>query len=669
MPTPQRIDLSATLSATAPVLPDLDPRLQFRIAKRKAGVVKPATASTGADEVAVVARVSDATAWANLSEVREPVTIGAIADNDIIVTGRLPIRRLEQVRMQPFVKSLKGGLRLAPSLWATTLETDAMPASLPTGHLANGGAGAVVGVIDYGGDFAHLNFLRSDGTTRFLSLWFQDGPTSPSSPFGYGKEFKPQDINAALQQTNPYAALGYDPADFEDPADPGSHGTHVLDIAAGNGGGTDVPGMAPNADIVFVNISQADEPTGTASVGKSFGDSVRLLEAMKYIFDRAGNRPCVINVSLGTNGGPHDGTTLVEQGIDSLLKGAPNRAVTIAASNSFEDGIHASGSVAQGAAVELQWQLVRDTVTDLEMEVWYPKADRFTVELIGPDGQSLATVAPGSNETLTSNGQVAVFIANRLNDPNNGDNMIGIFFAENMSAGTFRVRLHGDTVSNGAFHAWIERDNLFQSHFASANDNRCTIGSISCSKFAIAVGSYDGHKAARPISFFSSAGPTRDQRQKPEVSAPGHNVQAARSGTGSGIRLMSGTSMASPAVAGLAALVLAEAKARGLNLTIEQTRKIIVDSARKNPPAGASWDDRYGHGRINAHAAIQAVIDLAAAGPGTTPPPSPAAVGGNAPTHSVPSFVEAISAATIETDVRSPQGKSARGRAKKRPSN
>ena len=501
----------------------------------------------------------------------------------------------------------------------TAQETLASASQLPVGHLANGGAGTVVGVVDYGGDVAHKNFINGNGTTRFLSLWHQDGQTTPSSPFGYGREYTSQEINFALQQTNPYQSLNYDPADFEDPFDPGAHGTHVLDIAAGNGQGSTVAGMAPNADLIFVNISHAKDPDNEDVVGQSFGDSVRMLEALKYIFDRAGTQPCVVNISLGTNGGPHDGTTLVEQGIDSLLKAAPNRAVTISASNSFDDGIHAQGTVPQGGTSELLWE-VQTLVRDIEMEVWYEADDRITVELIGPNGMSLATVSPGVSKKIeTSNGDVAVLIANRLSDPNNNDNMIGIFLSAGMPGGTYTIRLHGDTISSGDFHSWIERDNRFQSRFALPHDNTHTIGSISCGNLTIAVGSYDAHKTSLPLSFFSSAGPTRDGREKPEVSAPGHAVRAAQSSTVTGTRLMSGTSMAAPAVAGLIALMLSEARSRDIDLTTEQIRDIIVDGARRSPPSGSAWHDRFGHGRVDASNAVQAVIDLADGGPMPAP--------------------------------------------------
>jgi len=620
MATPHQIDLSATASHPGRIPPNLDPMLQLIIARRQTGTVKPAGTDTNEDEVAVIARVSDPAAWEALSEVRTATVLGR-ADEELggfIVGGRIPVRRIESVRSQPFVLSLKASRPLKPMLAATTHETGAQPAQLPAGHQSNGGAGTVVGVIDYGCDFAHKNFRNADGTTRLLSLWDQDGPATAASPHGYGRVHSAADINLALQQANPYAALGYSPEPVN-PNSTGTHGTHVLDIAAGNGHGSGTPGMAPAADIIFVDVSHADIAfQGVPVVGQSFGDSLRLLEALVYIFDQAGTRPCVINISLGTNGGPHDGTTLVEQGIDSRLRAVPNRAVTLAASNSFTDGIHAAGTVVQGQSVDLRWELLTTPTSDVELEVWYAGTDRFTVDLVGPNGATLATVAPGAAPaTLTANGTVAALVANRLDDPNNRDNNIGIFLAADMPAGTYTVRLHGDTVTDGRYHAWIERDNDFQSQFTPPHDNTHTVGSISCGRLPLVVGSYDAHKATLPLSFFSSAGPTRDGREKPDVAAPGHEVLAAKSRTGTGTVRKSGTSMAAPAVAGLVALVFSEARARGRDLTADQLRAVVIDAARRNPPAGTTWDDRFGHGRVSATAAIQTIID------GTEPPPAP----------------------------------------------
>lgn len=617
-------DLSVAISRSQIARTSMDPRLQLELARRRVGFTKLATASTDEDEVAVLARVSDSAAWERLSEVRSPAVVGTIADGTVIVTGRIPIGRIEAVRADPTVQSLKAAFPLRPELAATLEETGARADLLPAGSLAAGGRGCIVGVVDYGGDFTHRSLRRADGTSRLLAIWDQGAPATPTSPFGYGREHRKAAIDLALQAAAPEAALGYS----VQPAPNGTHGTHVLDIAAGSGLGSGVPGVAPEADLVFVDVSHADIPfQGAGVVGVSFGDSVRLLEAIKYVFDVAGARPCVVNVSLGTNGGPHDGTTLVERGIDALIRAAPGRAVTLAASNSYDDGIHAAGTVAQGQVEDLPWRLASSPATDVELEVWYEGADRFTVELLGPDGASLAVVPPGGSATLQSGTDVAVFVANRLDDPNNHDNMIGVFLAAGVPAGTYTVRLRGDLVTSGAYHAWIERDNRMQSHFELPKDGRCTLGSVSCGELPIVVGSYDAHKAALPLSYFSSAGPSRDGRHKPDVSAPGHAVLAAKSGTGTGTVRKSGTSMAAPAVAGIVALVLSEAAARGVALQAMQIRDLVLGTARRSPPPGAAWDERYGVGRVSAAEAVRAAAALGPpppAPPPTTTPPAPA---------------------------------------------
>ena len=605
-----QIDVSAAEEAKSSAKTDMDPRLQLLIAQMRSGVTKTASVSTAENEVAVITRVTDADAWLSLSEVRDATVIGKTGGDSSIVTGRIPVTRIEKVRNQPYVESLKAAQSMQPMLAVATDETEAQPAQLPAGNHVSGGKGVVLGVIDYGGDFVHKNFRKGNGKTRLLSIWDQNGGNSPASPYGYGVEHSAASLDLAINQADPYSAIGYFPG-------ASSHGTHVMDIAAGNGNGSGVLGMAPSADLIFVNVTHERGPRKPEDIIKtSFGDSVTLLEALKYIFEKAGTLPAVVNVSLGTNGGPHDGTTLVDQGIDALVSAAPNRSVVIAASNSFDDGIHASGTLSAAGIQDLPWEVASTLFRPIEMELWYAGADRFKVELFGPNGALLATAAPGETKQVQIGTDVVALLANRLNDPNNHDNMIGVFLMSGMPGGRYIVRLTGEVVTNGKFHAWIERDNSFQSNFPAPNDNTHTIGSISCGKKVIAVGSYDANTSTKPLSYFSSAGPTRDGRLKPEISAPGHNVWAARSLTVTGVTRMSGTSMAAPGVAGIIALVFEEAVARGINLSIDQTIQILTDSARRNPPGGAAWNDRYGHGRISAAKAIKAVIDMSTGGGG-----------------------------------------------------
>ncbi len=591
---------------------DLDPRLQQWIEQRRRGRNAGATASTLEGEIAVIAKVADKEAWVALSEVQPGADIGPAPDgNGHIVTARIPLARLEYVRRQPFVVSLKPAQSLHPELADTIREIEARQDLLPPEAVGGQGRDVVIGIVDFGCDFAHRNFRRSDGSTRLLAIWNQNGAANAGSPFSYGTLYDQAAINAALTQANPYAALGYGPRPDQPGAPAGTHGTHVMDIAGGNGLGSGTPGVAPEADLVFVDVAASDIPwAGPDVLTSSFGDSVQLLEALRFIFDFAGNRPCVVNVSLGTNGGPHDGTTLVEQGIDALLAEVPNRAVVIAASNSFADGIHAAGRVPQQGSVDLRWQVQDADWTHNECEIWYSGSDRLRLELLAPDGTQLGLLDAGQSGRLTDNaGNVLLFAAHRVDDPNNHDNVIGIFLENTLPAGTWTLRLHAVQVQNGTFHAWIERDDNSPSMFVPPHDNRYTLGSISCGCHTIVVGSYDAHKSTVPLSWFSSSGPTRDGRTKLELSAPGHNVLAAHSRTGTGVTRKSGTSMAAPAVTGVVALLLSEARAHGIDLTIDEIRAVLRSSVQASPPdPTAGWDPRYGDGRVRAAAAVFEVL-------------------------------------------------------------
>jgi subtilisin family serine protease len=473
----------------------------------------------------------------------------------------------------------------------------------------------VVGIVDYGCDFAHKNFQSTSGT-RIEAIWHQGGADTHDAPFGYGALYERAAIDAALKQPAPYSTLGYGPA-RDTPHSQGTHGTHVMDIAAGNGGGSSVPGFAPEASIIFVDVSSEDIPwQGPDVVTTSFGDSVRLLEAVRFIFDRAGTRPCVVNISLGTNGGPHDGTTLVERGLDRLVEEESNRAVVIAASNSYSDQIHAAGTVVPGASVEIKWNRPPSTGWQDELDIWYAGADRIAVELLMPDGTSAGIVEPGETGEAQESGKVVLLIASRLNDPNNGDNNIGIFIDDSLPTGVWTLRLIGRTVTNGRFNAWIERDDTSQASFLDNIEPDGTIGSISCGRHSLVAASYDAHKSGTPLSWFSSAGPTRDGRQKPEIAAPGHAVAAAHSRTSTGIVIKSGTSMAAPAVTGTVALLLAEAAARGIDLDIGRIRTLVTNNLARAPGV-QGWNSRWGGGMLDAAAAMAALPRRRPPGAGT----------------------------------------------------
>jgi serine protease AprX len=135
----------------------------------------------------------------------------------------------------------------------------------------------------------------------------------------------------------------------------------------------------------------------------------------------------------------------------------------------------------------------------------------------------------------------------------------------------------------------------------NAGPGTCTVGSPGVASGAITVGAMadtgvNGFKQAH----FSGRGPTADGRIKPDLSAPGVSVTSARAGTTSDYRVMSGTSMAAPFVAGVALLMRDAAP----SLTPDQVRAALRTTAVDWGVPGADID--YGTGRLDAYAALAA---------------------------------------------------------------
>lgn len=128
-----------------------------------------------------------------------------------------------------------------------------------------------------------------------------------------------------------------------------------------------------------------------------------------------------------------------------------------------------------------------------------------------------------------------------------------------------------------------------------------SIGAPAAAAKAITVGAMaDPGEQGFSLADFSSRGPTADGRVKPDLAAPGVNISAPAANTGNQYRAMSGTSMASPFVAGVAALML-QATA---GLTPVQIKQMLVSTTEDWGPLGP--DNEYGAGRLDGYAAVQA---------------------------------------------------------------
>lgn len=492
-----------------------------------------------------------------------------------------------------------------------------MSARRPKG-LRETGRGVVVGVIDWGIDFAHPAFLDSAGQSRILAIWDQRDPvlggaSRPPQPYGYGQVHRTARINRALRGGTPYQTLGYHPGDAD--AGTGAHGTHVCDIAAGSPRGNGEGGLAPEADIVFVHLA-ADRLSGLSDLG----NSVRIIEAVDFINRIAGDRPCVINMSLGRQGGAKSGLSLVERALDAFAESRANACIVQSAGNYFMSGCHASGTLRPGGVRTLSWMIKRGDPTENEMEIWYSNRDKLRVTLSAPGLDISATAGLGETRILRdARGHEIARLYNRAFEPNTDSHNCNIFIRAKAPAGEWMIRVEGEQIVDGRFDAWIERDSAGrrgQSSFTLRDiDTTATIGSIATGFNGLSVGAAHERGGRLIPAPFGSSGPTRDGRTKPDLVAPGLRVLAARSvprETWQPQMLntrMSGASQASPYVAGCVALCLEAGQGA---LTFHDIRKAVIGSCRRPRGLDVSSRLRLGAGMIDPEAAINRARAIAA---------------------------------------------------------
>jgi subtilisin family serine protease len=492
-----------------------------------------------------------------------------------------------------------------------------------------GGEGVIVGIFDDVLDIYHPDFRTAGGMTRVLFLWDQTltpqgGETGPPGepnlpgfrPVGgasYGVDYNQAMINNELASFNPPAVPAYLTVRHGD-AD-GAHGTHVTGIAAGNGRGQGgvYTGAAPAADIIFVASPNLFN-TGLLA------DSTNMADAFSYIFARAKQlgRPCVVNMSNSDNQGPHDGTTLGEQFLDNLLL-TPGRAITLSAGNSNGTAAHAAGNVTAGGTENLRLRYMAGAVNSDDVEVWYSGHDRFDVTVTVPTIPStvVGPVGPGSRITSILPNGVKLDVASVLNDPRNGNNLISIIFSvpsgQSIPPGDTTIALTGSTVINGAFNAWVDRNNRGSSRFQAPHvrEDQLTLGVPATARRPITVGNHD--KAMPPaIDSTSGRGPTLDGRIKPEVATVGStNVVAPGSRKMNSATLgplyvqKRGTSMSAPLVGGVCALLF---QCHGAGSTWANLKQILQDTASSGGMVIPG--DAFGYGYMQVGTACSAPMPI-----------------------------------------------------------
>jgi len=170
-----------------------------------------------------------------------------------------------------------------------------------------------------------------------------------------------------------------------------------------------------------------------------------------------------------------------------------------------------------------------------------------------------------------------------------------------MSLGIDRDCAGTCSVCQATDNAWDA--GLFMS-IAAGNSGSARM-SIICpgnAKKVMTVGAIDDSTGS--VASWSSRGPTLDTRFDPDICAPGVNIMAAKANSGNQYTSMSGTSMATPHIAGSAAVLI---DAAGGTVSPNLVRGAMISTAVDKGDAGP--DINYGWGIIDVYAAYQWIIN------------------------------------------------------------
>ncbi len=499
------------------------------------------------------------------------------------------------------------------------------------------GKGVIVGIIDDGIDVNHFDFKNKDSTSRILYIWDQRATTDTSAPnpYNYGKEWTGQQIDSGICTHNDYSVVA-------------SHGTNVAGIATGNGlAVNNYKGVAPEADIIIVATNYQD---------------TSVVDAVDYIFRKADSlgQPCVINMSLGSYWGSHDGKDIYAQAINNMIAEKDGRVVVCAGGNGRKDSMHLHQDVTSDTSFTwFKYNYISPAHPQVWFFGWADTAEFDSVYFsIGVDDSDYVfldeTPYYSIDDILYGN------VVDTLYNQNMG--IAGIVypyavyendsFAYRLNMAIVTDSIHYlwrfSTTGSGSFDVWSTTGNnvgtsnmVRQSELPTMAempeiinytppDNLQTItSSWTCAPNVITVANYNNRGTyldadsvlqtaklqdlpAGSIAASSSIGPTRDGRLKPEIAASGNTTiasgrlgtislllgsgQAHKVGFGSQHTRNGGTSMAAPIVSGIAALYLQKHP----NADFQEVKDAILNNAKRDAFTGDTINDSWGYGKVYA---------------------------------------------------------------------
>ena len=457
----------------------------------------------------------------------------------------------------------------------------------------------VAGIVDDGCCIAHETF-RTQGHTRFAFVWDQnpcaqvESPWTHTSDAGYGAQLSWPEINALLarfpalgelEERKFYAAVGR--------PEWGSlgrkHGAGVTQVFAGSclrALGDESASWAP--PIVFVQMPDA---TVADTSGGSLG--LYVLDGARYIVRRArelalasgqDDWKAIINLSVGSIAGAHDGTSIAEEALAELTTDSSVQLV-VAAGNAADWNTHAIQRVSQQTPGRFFVMVPPDCSRETYIEIWLPEKDddgqsldlaTVGVHVIEPKGQASGVVQGGELRSFAASGSASasIIFPRRVCQATSGTMILAVVRPTSESSGNagsappygiWTLELTTSNASPITVHGWVERNDIIvgsrapqQSCFV--NDDRdyvtssMTLGSIANNDRLIVAGAY--RVTDQAITDYSGRGPTRlpDTRAGPDYFGPADNspflpgMQIPGFFSGSYTRA-SGTSIAAPFVA------------------------------------------------------------------------------------------------------------------------
>ncbi len=578
-----------------------------------------------------------------------------IRENDGVIKGvigniasvRIPVGNMEALRTAEYIDFIEFSLS-KPQMLADVMITNnnihpihAGAEPLPQAYL---GEDVIIGMIDSGIELDHPDFQNEDGSTRVIALWdhTQDevDPFRVPEPYGYGQEWNAEDIDQNID--------GHD-----DQAQWFGHGSTVTGVAAGNANATgNFIGVAPLADIIVVSSDFSRENWKSS-----------IADAVDFIFNKADEfgKPVVINASLGDYYGSHDGLDGAALFIDELLEEQSGRVMVSAAGNSNNFApYHLAYDVPENDTAFTWFSYNTSSVIGepaVFFELWADSADFYdTFYTMGADLAEPSYSFQGYAQWRTVETNLDQLITDTIFQNGNilgivdtwcgqrGDQYLVQVAVREAFSDQYKWRF--STTGGGTFDVWsygpfgtstIESQNLpNQGEFPDMVNYRMPdkfktiVDSWTCSDNVITVANYTNRNeyvnvlgeitfipdiVPLDIAVNSSQGPTRDNRQKPDITASGDFTLAAgrlanlasltannpdRVAEGGWHYRNGGTSMASPVVAGVSALYLD----RDPDANFETIKTAIIENALADEFTGVLPNLRWGHGKVNGFATL-----------------------------------------------------------------